>query len=203
MVARRLCHDRLAPIPVTGGHLQLGQLQFNDGSSRVIQSEPRPGPRHRTRCLSSGGQHSSHRDRRSAVEMGRKAALAVKPRISKIEERSLNTIAERILSSGEKTRTPREPSLPDSFRGRISPRGTHGTPSWNSRDRLPRREDQGSRRNPYPRSRRKPSCQNSHHQQLRAFRIRTRTLSYHVSSRYKQFCGRAGRPIRQVRRVGF
>jgi helicase len=36
--------------------------------------------------------------------MGRKAALAVKPRISKIEERSLNTIAERILSSGEKTR---------------------------------------------------------------------------------------------------
>jgi len=94
------------PVPLREGIYNLGQLQFNDGSSRVIQSGTKtPILDVALDVLSSGGQALIFTEtRRSAVEMGRKAALAVKPRISKIEERSLNTIAERILSSGEKTR---------------------------------------------------------------------------------------------------
>ncbi len=94
------------PVPLREGIYNLGQLQFNDGSSRVIQSGTKtPVLDIALDVLSSGGQALIFTEtRRSAVEMGRKAALAVKPRISKIEERSLNTIAERILSSGEKTR---------------------------------------------------------------------------------------------------
>jgi helicase len=94
------------PVPLREGIYNLGQLQFNDGSSRVIQSGTKtPVLDIALDVLSSGGQALIFTEtRRSAVEMGRKAALAVKPRISKIEERSLNTIAERIMSSGEKTR---------------------------------------------------------------------------------------------------
>lgn len=94
------------PVPLREGIYNLGQLQFNDGSSRIIQGGTKtPVLDIALDVLSSGGQALIFTEtRRSAVEMGRKAALAVKPRISKIEERSLNTIAERILSSGEKTR---------------------------------------------------------------------------------------------------
>src|SRR6266702_3500118 len=94
------------PVPLREGIYNLGQLQFNDGSSRTIQSGTKtPVLDIALDVLSSGGQALIFTEtRRSAVEMGRKAALAVKPRLSKIEERSLNTIAERILSSGEKTR---------------------------------------------------------------------------------------------------
>ncbi len=94
------------PVPLREGIYNLGQLQFNDGSSRTIQSGTKtPVLDIALDVLSSGGQALIFTEtRRSAVEMGRKAAIAVKPRISKIEERSLNTIAERILSSGEKTR---------------------------------------------------------------------------------------------------
>lgn len=94
------------PVPLREGIYNLGQLQFNDGSSREIQSGTKtPILDIALDVLSSGGQALIFTEtRRSAVEMGRKAALAVKPRLSKIEERSLSTIAERILSSGEKTR---------------------------------------------------------------------------------------------------
>src|SRR5438094_2247805 len=94
------------PVPLREGIYNLGQLQFNDGSSRIIQSGTKtPVLDIALDVLSSGGLALIFTEtRRSAVEMGRKAALAVKPRLSKIEERSLNTIAERILSSGEKTR---------------------------------------------------------------------------------------------------
>ncbi len=94
------------PVPLREGIYNLGQLQFNDGSSRIIQGGTKtPVLDIALDVLSSGGQALIFTEtRRSAVEMGRKAALAVKPRISKIEERSLNTVAERILSSGEKTR---------------------------------------------------------------------------------------------------
>jgi len=94
------------PVPLREGIYNLGQLQFNDGSSRVIQSGTKtPVLDIALDVMSSGGQALIFTEtRRSAVEMGRKASVAVKPRLSKIEERSLNTIAERILSSGEKTR---------------------------------------------------------------------------------------------------
>ncbi|HVH14964.1 MAG TPA: DEAD/DEAH box helicase, partial [Candidatus Angelobacter sp.] len=94
------------PVPLREGIYNLGQLQFNDGSSRVIQGGTKtPVLDIALDVLSSGGQALIFTEtRRSAVEMGRKAAIAVKPRLSKIEERSLNTIADRVLSSGEKTR---------------------------------------------------------------------------------------------------
>ncbi len=94
------------PVPLREGVYHDQELQFNDGSSRTIP----PGTKTPVLdvaldVLESGGQALIFTEtRRSAVEMGRKAALAVKPRLSKIEERSLATIAERIHSAGEKTR---------------------------------------------------------------------------------------------------
>src|SRR5438046_10744655 len=87
------------PVPSREGIYNLGQLQFNDGSSRAIQSGTKtPVLDIALDVLSSGGQALIFTEtRRSAVEMGRKAALAVKPRLSKIDEPSLTTIPERIL----------------------------------------------------------------------------------------------------------
>src|SRR3989442_6335466 len=94
------------PVPLREGIYHHNQVQFNDGSSRVIQGGTKtPVLDIALDVLSSGGQALIFTEtRRSAVEMGRKASVALKPRLSKIEERSLNTIAERILASGEKTR---------------------------------------------------------------------------------------------------
>ncbi len=94
------------PVPLREGIYHDGQLQFNDGSSRTISSGTKtPVLDIALDVLSGGGQALIFTEtRRSAVEMGRKAAVAVKPRLSKPEDRALNTIAERILSAGEKTR---------------------------------------------------------------------------------------------------
>ena len=94
------------PVPLKEGIYLDGQLQFRDGSSRLIPSGTKtPVLDIALDVVGIGGQALIFTEtRRSAVEMGRKAAVAVKPRLSKIEERSLNTIAERVLSSGEKTR---------------------------------------------------------------------------------------------------
>src|SRR5438445_100304 len=91
------------PVPLREGIYNLGQLQFNDGSSRTIQSGTKtPVLDIALDVLSSGGQALIFTEtRRSAVEMGRKAAIAVKPRISKIEERSLNTIANHVIAQAE------------------------------------------------------------------------------------------------------
>ncbi len=94
------------PVPLKEGIYHEGQLQFKDGSSRIIPSGTKaPVLDIALDVLAAGGQALIFTEtRRSAVEMGRKASVAVKPRLSKIEERSLNTIAERVLSAGEKTR---------------------------------------------------------------------------------------------------
>ncbi len=94
------------PVPLREGIYHNGQLQFNEGSSRIIPSETKtPVLDIAMEVLSTGGQALIFTEtRRLAVELGRKASVAVKPRLSKSEERGLNTIAERILSSGEKTR---------------------------------------------------------------------------------------------------
>ena len=94
------------PVPLREGIYHDGQLQFNDGSSRVIASGTKtPVLDIALDVLSGGGQALIFTEtRRSAVEMGRKASVAVRPRLSKPEERALNTIADRILSAGEKTR---------------------------------------------------------------------------------------------------
>ncbi|HET7404737.1 MAG TPA: DEAD/DEAH box helicase, partial [Candidatus Bathyarchaeia archaeon] len=94
------------PVPLKEGIYHDGELQFRDGSSRTIVSGTKtPVLDIALDVLASGGQALIFTEtRRSAVEMGRRASVAVKPRLSKIEERSLSTIADRILSSGEKTR---------------------------------------------------------------------------------------------------
>jgi len=104
------------PVPLKEGIYHDGQLQFKDGSSRAIPSGTKtPVLDIALNVLDVGGQALIFTEtRRSAVEMGRKAAVAVKPRLSKIEERSLNTISERVLSTGEKTR------LGEALAGQIS-----------------------------------------------------------------------------------
>jgi helicase len=94
------------PVPLKEGIYHDNQVQFRDGASRAILSGTKtPSLDIALDVMSTGGQALIFTEtRRSAVEMGRKASVAVKTRLSKPEERALNTIAERILSTGEKTR---------------------------------------------------------------------------------------------------
>jgi len=94
------------PVPLREGIYHDNQVQFRDGASRAILSGTKtPSLDIALDVLSTGGQALIFTEtRRSAVEMGRKASVAVKSRLSKPEEKALSTIAERILSTGEKTR---------------------------------------------------------------------------------------------------
>jgi len=94
------------PVPLREGIYHDNQVQFRDGASRAILGGTKtPSLDIALDVLSTGGQALIFTEtRRSAVEMGRKASVAVKSRLSKPEERALSTIAERILSTGEKTR---------------------------------------------------------------------------------------------------
>lgn len=94
------------PVPLREGIYHDNQVQFRDGASRAIPSGTKtPSLDIALDVLTTGGQTLIFAEtRRSAVEMGRKASVAVKSRLSKPEERALNSIAERILSTGEKTR---------------------------------------------------------------------------------------------------
>jgi len=94
------------PVPLREGIYHDNQVQFRDGASRAILSGTKtPSLDIALDVLSTGGQALIFTEtRRSAVEMGRKASVAVKSRLSKPEERTLSIIAERILSTGEKTR---------------------------------------------------------------------------------------------------
>jgi helicase len=94
------------PVPLREGIYHDNQVQFRDGASRAIASGTKtPSLDIALDVLSTGGQALIFTEtRRSAVEMGRKASVAAKSRLSKPEERALGAIAERILSTGEKTR---------------------------------------------------------------------------------------------------
>ncbi|HEY5620295.1 MAG TPA: DEAD/DEAH box helicase [Candidatus Bathyarchaeia archaeon] len=94
------------PVPLREGIYQEGQVQFNDGTSRLVPGLTNtPALDIALDVLSGGGQALVFTEtRRSAVEMGRKAALALRGRLLKPEERALQTLAERILSTAEKTR---------------------------------------------------------------------------------------------------
>ncbi len=94
------------PVPLREGIYHDGQVQFRDGSSRVVAGQTNsPVLDIALDIVAGGGQALVFTEtRRSAVEMGRKAALALKGRVPKPEERSLEAIANRVLSSGEKTR---------------------------------------------------------------------------------------------------
>jgi len=94
------------PVPLREGIYHEGQVQFNDGTSRLVSGLTNtPALDIALDVLSRGGQALVFTEtRRSAVEMGRKAALALRGRLLKPEERALQTLADRILSTGEKTR---------------------------------------------------------------------------------------------------
>lgn len=94
------------PVPLREGIYHETQVQFSDGTSRNIPGQTNsPALDIALEVLSGGGQALIFTEtRRSAVEMGRKAALALRGRLSKPEERALQTLGNRILSTGEKTR---------------------------------------------------------------------------------------------------
>ena len=94
------------PVPLREGIYLEGQVQFREGASRVVAGQTNsPALDIALDVVSKGGQALVFSEtRRSAVEMGRKAALAMKGQAQRPEQRSLDAISNRILSTGEKTR---------------------------------------------------------------------------------------------------
>src|SRR6266571_675773 len=94
------------PVPLREGIYLEGQVQFREGTSRIVGGQTNSPPLDiALDVVTKGGQALIFSEtRRSAVEMGRKAALALRGQSPKPEQRSLDAISNRILSSGEKTR---------------------------------------------------------------------------------------------------
>jgi len=94
------------PVPLREGIYLEGQVQFREGASRIVAGQTNSPPLDiALDVVSKGGQALVFSEtRRSAVEMGRKAALALKGQAPRPEQRSLDAISNRILSTGEKTR---------------------------------------------------------------------------------------------------
>ncbi len=94
------------PVPLREGVYYDGQVQFKDGSSRFIpHTDPNPIFNTAIDVIREGGQVLIFAEtRRSAVEMGRKAAALLRRQLPKPDRRGLENIAQRILSSGERTR---------------------------------------------------------------------------------------------------
>ncbi len=94
------------PVPLREGVYLEGQVQFREGASRIVAGQTNSPPLDiALDVVSKGGQALVFSEtRRSAVEMGRKAALAMKGQAQRPEQRSLDAISNRILSTGEKTR---------------------------------------------------------------------------------------------------
>src|SRR5947199_9908317 len=84
------------PVPLREGIYHEGQVQFSDGTSRVIEGLTNsPVLDIALDVVGAGGQALVFTEtRRSAVEMGRKPALALKGRLSTPEERSLALLSE-------------------------------------------------------------------------------------------------------------
>jgi helicase len=94
------------PVPLREGVYYDGQVQFKDGSSRFIpRTDPNPIFNAAIDVIREGGQVLIFAEtRRSAVEMGRKATALLRRQLPKPDRRGLENIAQRILSSGERTR---------------------------------------------------------------------------------------------------
>jgi helicase len=94
------------PVPLREGIYCDGQVQFKDGSSRFIpHADTNPIFDTAIEVIREGGQVLLFAEtRRSAVEMGRKASALLRRQTSKPDRRGLENIAQRILSSGERTR---------------------------------------------------------------------------------------------------
>jgi len=94
------------PVPLKEGVFCLGEIQFKDGSARLIAATVgNPILDISMDVLRAGGQVLIFTEtRKAAVEMGKKASNALRGVTGKPEQRSLDLIAQRILSSGERTR---------------------------------------------------------------------------------------------------
>jgi len=93
------------PVPLKEGVYHAGEIQFKDGSAKgVPQTTGNPLFDISLDVIRNGGQVLIFTEtRKSAVDTGKKAG-AVLGKFSKPDKRSLKAIAEKILSTGEKTR---------------------------------------------------------------------------------------------------
>jgi len=94
------------PVPLREGVYYNGEIHFKDGSARTIPAV----------CgdnfldiaieiVGSGGQVLIFAEtRKSSVQMGKKASIVLKGRISKQEDKGLKLLAKKLLETGEKTR---------------------------------------------------------------------------------------------------
>ena len=94
------------PVPLREGVYFDGQIQFKDGSSRIIPKvDSNPIFDTALQVINEGGQVLIFTEtRRQAVEMGRKAATLLRRTQPKPDRRALENISQRILSAGERTR---------------------------------------------------------------------------------------------------
>lgn len=94
------------PVPLREGVHYDGQIRFKDGSSRLMpHSEQSPIFDIALDVIKGNGQVLLFAEtRRLAVELGKKASAMLRRSISKSDRRGLELIAQRILSSGERTR---------------------------------------------------------------------------------------------------
>ena len=94
------------PVPLREGIHYDGEIQFKDGSSRFVsKTVPNPVFDIALDVVREGGQVLIFAEtRRSAVDIGKKAAALLRRYLTKPERRGLETVAQRILSAGERTR---------------------------------------------------------------------------------------------------
>jgi len=93
------------PVPLKEGVYQAREIQFRDGSAKMVPAiTGSPLFDISLDVIRSGGQVLIFTEtRKSAVDTGKKAGAVLKS-FSKTDRRTLNAIAEKILSTGEKTR---------------------------------------------------------------------------------------------------
>jgi helicase len=94
------------PVPLREGVYHNGEIQFKDGASRIIpHSDTNPVFDTALDAVREGGQVLIFAEtRRNAVEMGKKASALLRRSLPKQDRRGLEAIAQRILSTSERTR---------------------------------------------------------------------------------------------------
>jgi helicase len=94
------------PVPLREGVYYSGQIQFKDGSARMIpRTDSNPIFDTALEVVKDGAQVLIFAEtRRQAVEMGKKAGALLRRTVPKQDRRGLGNIAQRVLSTGERTR---------------------------------------------------------------------------------------------------
>jgi helicase len=94
------------PVPLREGVYYDGQIQFKDGSSRLIpKAESNPIFEIALEVVKDGAQALIFAEtRRQAVETGKKAGAILRRSLPRQDRRGLENLAQRILSTGERTR---------------------------------------------------------------------------------------------------